>query len=160
MKKFVKEMMGGTAKYIKGYLGEKGLIDIDSDEIIKLYQEGIELGNLECYGQLAIYLYNNDLNKNNKYKESFEIAMEGKNLGINKCKYILLKDKLKEIQNSSIVTVEELMIINKIGKLINSGFYVAINDLIEWYKNRKPQDKRIYYELKEEAIYYNIVKNE
>lgn len=156
----LKEIDLGTAKYIKGYLGEKGLIDIDSDEIIKLYQEGIELGNLECYGQLAIYLYNNDLNKNNKYKESFEIAMEGKNLGINKCKYILLKDKLKEIQNSSIVTVEELMIINKIGKLINSGFYVAINDLIEWYKNRKPQDKRIYYELKEEAIYYNIVKNE
>ena len=52
------------------------------------------------------------------------------------------------------------MVINKIGKLINSGFYVAINGLIEWYKNRNPQDKRIYYELKEEAIYYNIVKNE
>lgn len=156
----IKEIDIGTAKYIKGYLGEEGLIDIDNDEIIKLYREGIELGNLECYGQLAIYLYNNDLNKNNKYKEAFETAMEGRNLGINKCKYIFLKDKLKEIQNSSIVTVEELIIINKISKLINSGFYEAINDLIEWYNSRKPQDKGIYYELKEEAIYYNIVKNE
>lgn len=156
----IKEIDVGTAKYIKGYLGEKGLIDIDNDEIIKLYREGIELGNLECYGQLAIYLYNSGLNKNNKYKEAFEVAMEGKNLGINKCKYIFLKDKLKETQNSSIVTVEELIIIKKLGKLINSGFYEVINDLIEWYNNRKPQDKRIYYELKEEAIYYNIVKDE
>lgn len=156
----IKEIDIGTAKYIKGYLGEEGLIDINNDEIIKLYQEGIELGNLECYGQLAIYLYNNDLNKSNKYKEAFEVAMEGKNLGINKCKYIFLKDKLKDIQNSSIVTVEELIIIKKLSNLINSGFYEAINDLIEWYNNRKPQDKRAYYELKEEAIYYNIVKNE
>ena len=156
----IKEIDVGTAKYIKGYLGEKGLIDIDNDEIIKLYREGIELGNLECYGQLAIYLYNSGLNKNNKYKEAFEVAMEGKNLGINKCKYIFLKDKLKETQNSSIVTVEELIIIKKLGKLINSGFYEVINDLIEWYNNRKPQDKRIYYELKEEAIYYNIIKDE
>lgn len=155
----IKEIDIGTAKYIKGYLGEKGLVDIDNDEIIKLYQEGIELGNLECYGQLAIYLYNNDLNKSNKYKEAFEVAMEGKNLGINKCKYIFLKDKLKEIQNSSIVTVEELIIINKLSKLVNSGFYEAINDLIEWYDNRKPQDEGMYYELKEEAIYYNIIKN-
>lgn len=156
----IKEIDVGTAKYIKGYLGEKGLIDIDNDEIIKLYGEGIELGNLECYGQLAIYLYNSGLNKNNKYKEDFEVAMEGKNLGINKCKYIFLKDKLKETQNSSIVTVEELIIIKKLGKLINSGFYEVINDLIEWYNNRKPQDKGIYYELKEKAIYYNIVKDE
>lgn len=156
----IKEIDVGTAKYIKGYLGEKGLIDINNNEIIKLYQEGIELGNLECYGQLATYLYNNDLNKNDKYKEAFEVAMEGKNLGINKCKYIFLKDKLNEIQNSSIVTVEELIIIKKLSQLINNGFYEAINDLIQWYNNRKPQDKRIYYELKEEAIYYNIVKDE
>lgn len=155
----IKEIDLGTAKYINGYLGEEGLIDINNDEIIKLYQEGIELGNLECYGQLAIYLYNNDLNKINKYKEAFEVAMEGKNLGINKCKYIFLKDKLKDIQNSSIVTVEELIIINKLRQLINSGFYEAINDLIEWYDNRKPQDEGMYYELKEEAIYYNIIKN-
>lgn len=156
----IKEIDLGTAKYINGYLGEEGLIDIDNDEIIRLYMEGIELGNLECYGQLASYLYNNNLNKNNKYKEAFEIAMEGKSLGINKCKYIFLKDKLNEIQNSSIVTIDELIIIKKLSQIINNGFYEAINDLIEWYNNRKPQDKRIYYELKEEAIYYNIVKDE
>ena len=63
----------GTAKYIRGYLGEKGLININKDEIINLYREGIELGNLECYGQLAMYLYNNGLSKNNKYKEAFEL---------------------------------------------------------------------------------------
>lgn len=156
----IKEIDLGTAKYINGYLGEEGLIDIDNDEIIRLYREGIELGNLECYGQLASYLYNNNLNKNDKYKEAFEIAMEGKSLGINKCKYIFLKDKLNEIENSSIVTIEELIIIKKLSQIINNGFYEAINDLIEWYNNRKPQDKRIYYELKEEAIYYNIVKDE
>ncbi len=156
----IKEIDEGTAKYIKGYLGEKGLIDINNDEVIKLYQEGIELGNLECYGELAIHLYNSDLNKNDKYKDTFEIAMEGKNLGINKCKYIFLKDKLKEIQNSNIVTVEELIIIEKLGKLINSGFYEVINDLIQWYNNRNPKDKTSYYELKEEAIYYNVVKDD
>lgn len=156
----IKEIDLGTAKYINGYLGEEGLIDIDNDEIIRLYMEGIELGNLECYGQLASYLYNNNLNKNDKYKEAFEIAMEGKSLGINKCKYIFLRDKLNEIQNSSIVTIDELIIIKKLSQIINNGFYEAINDLIEWYNNRKPQDKRIYYELKEEAIYYNIVKDE
>ena len=86
--------------------------------------------------------------------------MEGKNLGINKCKYIFLKDKLKELQNSNIVTVEELIIIEKLGKLINSGFYEVINDLIQWYNNRNPKDKTSYYELKEEAIYYNIVKDD
>ena len=156
----IKEIDLGTAKYINGYLGEEGLIDIDNDEIIRLYMEGIELGNLECYGQLASYLYNNNLNKNDKYKEAFEIAMEGKSLGINKCKYIFLRDKLNEIQNSSIVTIDELIIIKKLSQIINNGFYEAINDLIGWYNNRKPQDKRIYYELKEEAIYYNIVKDE
>ena len=156
----IKEIDEGTAKYIKGYLGEKGLIDINNDEVIKLYQEGIELGNLECYGELAIHLYNSDLNKNDKYKDAFEIAMEGKNLGINKCKYIFLKDKLKELQNSNIVTVEELIIIEKLGKLINSGFYEVINDLIQWYNNRNPKDKTSYYELKEEAIYYNVVKDD
>ena len=95
-----------------------------------------------------------------KYKEAFEVAMEGKSLGINKCKYIFLKDKLKEVQSSSIVTVEELIIIKKLSKMINSGFYEVINDLIQWYDNRKPQDKRIYYELQEEAIYYNVVKED
>ena len=44
--------------------------------------------------------------------------------------------------------------------MINSGFYEVINDLIQWYDNRKPQDKRIYYELQEEAIYYNVVKED
>ena len=156
----IEEIDIGTAKYIRGYLGEKGLIDMDKDEIINLYREGIERGNLECYGQLAIYLYNSGLSKNNKYKEAFEVAMEGKNLGVNKCKYIFLRDKLKEVQNSSIVTVEELIIIKKLSKLISSGFYEVINDLIQWYDNRRPQDKAVYYELKEAAIYYNIVREE
>ena len=156
----IEEIDIGTAKYIRGYLGEKGLIDMDKDEIINLYREGIERGNLECYGQLAIYLYNSGLSKNNKYKEAFEVAMEGKNLGVNKCKYIFLRDKLKEVQNSSIVTVEELIIIKKLSKLISSGFYEVINDLIQWYDNRRPQDKTVYYELKEAAIYYNIVREE
>ena len=131
---------------------------MDKDEIINLYREGIELGNLECYGQLAIYLYNSGLSKNNKYKEAFEVAMEGKNLGVNKCKYIFLKDKLKEVQNSSIVTVEELIIIKKLSKLINSGVYEVINDLIQWYDNRRPQDKTVYYELKEAQYIITLLK--
>lgn len=156
----IKEIDVGTSKYIKGYLGEQGLIDIDKDEIIKSYRDGIELGNLECYGQLAAYLYNNELNKNNKYKEAFEISMEGQSLGVNKCKYIFLKEKLKEIQSSGIVTVEELIIVKKLGKLINRGVYEVINDLIEWYNTRRPQDKTIYYDLQEKAIYFNVIKSE
>ena len=35
----IKEIDVGTAKYIKGYLGEKELIDIDNDEIIKLSEK-------------------------------------------------------------------------------------------------------------------------
>ena len=36
----------------------------------------------------------------------------------------------------------------------------VINDLIQWYNKRKPQDKAVYYELQDKAIYYNIVKEE
>lgn len=158
--KEIEEIDLGTAKYIKAYLGENELIDINKEKIINLYREGIDLGNLECYGQLATYLYNNGLSKNDEYKELFEIAIEGKSLGVNKCRYIFLKNKLKEVQTSSIVTVEELIIIKKLSTLINSGLYEVINDLIEWYDNRKPQDKSIYYELQNQAIYYNILKKQ
>ncbi len=158
--KEIEEIDLGTAKYIKAYLGENELIDINKEKIINLYREGIDLGNLECYGQLATYLYNNGLSKNDEYKELFEIAIEGKSLGVNKCRYIFLKNKLKEVQTSSIVTVEELIIIKKLSTLINSGVYEVINDLIEWYDNRKPQDKSIYYELQNQAIYYNILKKQ
>lgn len=154
----IKDIDEGMEKYIRGYLAEKKLLDINKDEIIKLYQDGIELGNLQCYGELAHYLYRNGMDKNPKYKEIFEVAMEGKKLGLNKCEYIFLKDKLNEVQKSGIVTVEELVIIKKLSKLINKGIYEVINDLIEWYNKRNPQDKMIYYSLKQESIYYNIEK--
>lgn len=150
----------GTAKYIRGYLGQQGLIEMDKDEVINLYKDGIELGNIECYGELASFLYDNNLNKNTKYQEAFEIAMEGKSLGVNKCMYIYLKDKLNEVQNSRIVTVEEMIIIKKLDKLINKGVYEVINDLIKWYEKRRPIDRIVYYQLKEEALYYNIVNEE
>lgn len=151
----IQEIDKGTANYVKGYLGEQGLIEMDKDEIIKLYKEGIELGNLECYGQLAVYLYNNNLSKNSRYEEEFKISMEGINLGVTKCNYILLKEKLKEIQSSGIVTVEELILVNKLRKLINKGIYEVIDDLIEWYNTRKPEDKAMYYKLIQDSIYYN-----
>ena len=156
----IQEIDKGTANYVKGYLGEQGLIEMNKDEIIKLYKEGIELGNLECYGQLAAYLYNNDLSKNSKYEEEFKVSMEGKNLGVNKCNYIFLKEKLREIQSSGIVTVEELIIVKNFGKLISKGVYEVINDLIEWYSKRRPDDKIVYYQLMEESIYYNLSSNQ
>ena len=128
----------------------------NSDEIINLYQEGIELGNLECYGQLANYLYKNNLYNNPKYEEAFNIAMEGEALGVSKCEYVILKEKLKEYEESKIVTIEELIVLRKLSKLINKGIYEVINDLIKWYSERKPEDKLLYYQLLEDKIYYNL----
>lgn len=152
----IEEIDKGTANYIRGYLAEEGLIESSKDEIIRLYEEGIDLGNLNCYGHLAMYLYKNKLNTTEKYAEVFKIAMEGRNLGVSKCDYVYIKEKLTETQKTNIVTVEELLLVKKLSKLINSGVYEVINDLIEWYDNRKPEDKIGYYELLEEAIYYNL----
>ena len=38
----IEEIDKGTANFIRGYLAENNLIEMNSDEIIKLYQEGIE----------------------------------------------------------------------------------------------------------------------
>ena len=63
---------------------------MSKDEIINLYKDGIELGNLNCYGNLAVFLYENDLYDSDKYKELFNIAMQGEHLGVKKCEYIYL----------------------------------------------------------------------
>ena len=152
----IEEIDKGTANFIRGYLAENNLIEMNSDEIINLYQEGIELGNLECYGQLANYLYKNNLYNNPKYEEVFNIAMEGEALGVSKCEYVILKEKLKEYEESKIVTIEELIVLRKLSKLINKGIYEVINDLIKWYSERKPEDKLLYYQLLEDKIYYNL----
>lgn len=51
-------------------------------------------------------------------------------MGVKKCEYIYLKKKLKEFEISSIVTVEELIIIKKLTKLLNNGVYKVIDELI------------------------------
>ena len=86
----------------------------------------------------------------------FNIAMEGEALGVSKCEYVILKEKLKEYEESKIVTIEELIVLRKLSKLINKGIYEVINDLIKWYSERKPEDKLLYYQLLEDKIYYNL----
>ena len=137
-------------------MAQENFIKMSQDEIIKLYEDGIEHGNLRCYGELAVYLYNNNLYDNEKYADKFALAMQGKDLGSYKCSYIFLKQKLKEVQTSSIVTIEELMIVKKIKLLINKGVYEGIEDLITWYKTRKVEDKIGYHELMQKAYYYKI----
>ena len=153
----IEEIDKGTANFIKANLGENNLINMSKDEIINLYKDGIDLGNLNCYGNLAVFLYENDLYDSDKYKELFNIAMQGEHLGVKKCEYIYLKKKLKEFEISSIVTVEELIIIKKLTKLLNNGVYKVIDELIKWYSKRRPEEKTEYYKLMEDKIYYNLI---
>ena len=152
----IEDIDKGSADYLRGKLAQENFIKMSQDEIIKLYEDGIEYGNLRCYGELAVYLYNNNLYDNEKYADKFALAMQGKDLGSYKCSYIFLKQKLKEVQTSSIVTIEELMIVKKIKLLINKGVYEGIEDLITWYKTRKVEDKIGYHELMQKAYYYKI----
>lgn len=146
----------GTADNLKGMLAEENLIDMSKDEIVKTYMEGIDLGNPDCYGNLACYLYNNNLHKDKQYEECFSLAMEGKELGIKKCKYIYLKDMLKKKEESSIVTEEEMEIVKEMRNIINKGIYEAINDLLEWHIIRERENDKDYYELKKQAIFYQV----
>ena len=83
--------------------------------------------------------------------------MQGEHLGVKKCEYIYLKKKLKEFEISSIVTVEELIIVKKLTKLLNNGVYKVIDELIKWYSKRRPEEKTEYYKLMEDKIYYNLI---
>ena len=140
-------------------LAEKRLItNMSQDEIINTYMEGIDLGNSDCYGNLALYLYNNNLYKDKKYEEYFKSAMAGKDLGIKKCNYVYLKDILKKKEENSIVTEEEMRVVKDLRDMIDKGMYEAINDLLEWYDIRDKTDDKNYYELKKQAIFYNITR--
>lgn len=153
----IEEIDKGTANFIKANLGENNLINMSKEQIINLYKEGIDLGNLNCYGNLAIFLYENNLYDKEKYKEIFDTAMQGEGLGVSKCEYIYLIKKLKEFETSSIVTIEELIVIKKLKKLLNKGIYNVIDQLIKWYSKRKPEEKDEYYKLIEDKIYYNLI---
>lgn len=154
--KEIEEIDKGTANNLKCFLAEKKLINMSSDEIVKTYIEGIELGNSDCYGNLAVYLYDNNLYKDKKYEEDFKTAMEGKELGIKKCTYIYLKDILRKKEENSIVTEEEMRIVRDMREMVNKGIYEAINDLLEWYVIREKEDDKNYYDLKKQAIFYNL----
>ena len=157
--KEIEDIDKGTANNLKGILAEKSLItNMTQDEIINCYMEGIDLGNSDCYGNLAMYLYNNNLYKDEKYKKYFEIAMQGKEIGVKKCRYIYLKDILKKKQENSIVTEEEIKIIKDLRRMVDKGIYEAIDDLIEWYEIRDRVDDRNYYDLKRQALFYSVIK--
>lgn len=153
----IEEIDKGTANNLRTFLARNKFIDLSIEQIVDYYLEGIDLGNLDCYGDLADYLYENNLKDNEEYQKAFNIAMGGIELGVNKCSYIFLKDKLKLLQTSSIVTIEEILIIKQLYKLVDKGLYKVLNDLIEWYETRKPEDKSNYYKVKEQAFYYNII---
>lgn len=154
--KEIEDIDKGTADNLRAVLAEKSLISMSKDEIISSYMEGIDLGNPDCYGNLAVYLYNNNLYKDKKYEEYFKSAMAGKELGIKKCKYIYLKDILRKKEENSIVTEEEMMIVKELRDMVDRDIYEAINDLLEWYNMRDKTDDKNYYELKKQAIFYNI----
>ena len=82
--------------------------------------------------------------------------MAGKELGIKKCNYIYLKDILRKKEENSIVTEEEMMIVKDLRDMVDKGIYEAINDLLEWYNMRDKTDDKNYYELKKQAVFYNI----
>lgn len=153
----IEEIDKGTANNLKAFLARNKLIELSTDEIVNLYLEGIDLGNLECYGDLAEYLYENNLSNSEKYKNAFSIAMEGIELGVDKCSYVFLKDKLKSVQKSGIVTIEEILIVKQLYKLLDKGLYNVLNDLIKWYETRKTEDKANYYKVMEQALYYNVI---
>lgn len=154
--KEIEDIDKGTADNLRAVLAEKSLISMSKDEIISSYMEGIDLGNPDCYGNLAVYLYNNNLYKDKKYEEYFKSAMAGKEIGIKKCKYIYLKDILRKKEENSIVTEEEMMIVKELRDMVDRDIYEAINDLLEWYNMRDKTDDKNYYELKKQAIFYNI----
>lgn len=155
--KEVEDIDKGTANNLKCTLAEKSLLTMSQDEIIDTYMEGIELGNPDCYGNLALYLYNNNLYKEKKYEGYFKSAMEGKDLGIKKCNYVYLKDILRKKEKNSIVTEEEVRIVKDLRDMVDKGLYDAINDLLEWYNLRDRKDSEDYYDLKEQAIFYKVV---
>ncbi len=157
--KEIEDIDKGTANNLRCILAEKRLItNMSQDEIINTYMEGIDLGNSDCYGNLALYLYNNNLYKDKKYEEYFKSAMAGKDLGIKKCNYVYLKDILKKKEENSIVTEEEMRVVKDLRDMIDKGMYEAINDLLEWYDIRDKTDDKNYYELKKQAIFYNITR--
>ncbi|MBM6838560.1 hypothetical protein H9X77_10065, partial [Clostridium saudiense] len=154
--KEIEDIDKGTADNLRAVLAERSLIVMSQDEIISTYMEGIDLGNPDCYGNLAVYLYNNNLYKDKKYEEYFESAMTGKELGIKKCNYIYLKDILRKKEENSIITEEEMMIVKDLRDMVDKGIYEAVNDLLEWYNVRGRIDDKNYYELEKQALFYNI----
>lgn len=155
----IKEIDNGTSKELICRLAKEGLINMTKDEIIKNYTEGIELGNLECYGELSEYLYKENLYNTKEYKEIFDIAMEGNKLGIIKCAYICYMEQLKGKVDEPIVTVEEILIIKNLKKLVYKGLYNILNDLKHWYQIRNSKDKSGYYNILDLIDYFNVKGN-
>ena len=61
------------------------------------------------------------------------------------------------IDKNGHLTVEELIIVKKLTKLLNNGVYKVIDELIKWYSKRRPEEKTEYYKLMEDKIYYNLI---
>ena len=152
----VEEIDKGTANNLKGFLGSENLLDLSKDQIIDYYKEGIDLGNAECYGNLASFLYNNELYNDERYTDDFKLAMEGIDISDNQCIYYYLLSILKKIQASTIITLEEIAVINKIKELVDQGFYTGIKTLEKWYETRNVNDLESLYKYKQQAIFYNL----
>ena len=155
----VEEIDEGTAYNLKGLLGSERIINYNQQEIVQLFLNGIECGNSECYGNLAYYLYNNNLYKEPAYQEAFETSLIGRKIGVTKCKYIYLKKKLDEVINNNVISLEEIALINKLKELINSGFVLALPTVINWYEKRNMKDNIAYLKLKEQQYFYNLKEN-
>ena len=51
-----------------------------------------------------------------------------------------------------------MRVVKDLRDMIDKGMYEAINDLLEWYDIRDKTDDKNYYELKKQAIFYNITR--
>ncbi|MDO5518613.1 MAG: tetratricopeptide repeat protein, partial [Clostridium sp.] len=152
----VEDIDKGTGYNLRAILAVEKFIDLSENEIVEMFLKGIDCGNSECYGNLALYLYNSSLQKKEEFKEKFQLALEGRKLGINKCKYVYLINKLEYLEQLDIITLEEIALINKLKEMLNNGFYMAINDLIVWYEKREMTNLSEYYQLKMQKKFYNL----
>lgn len=156
----IEDIDKGTANNLKCFLAENSLLEMTKDEIINTYMEGIELGNSDCYGNLAMYLYNNNLYKDKKYQEKFESAMQGKELGIRKCRYVYLKDMLRKKEKDEVISEEEFLIVKDLKVMVEKGIYDAIYELLRWYHVRGMENNKDYFDMEKQINFYNLKKEE
>ena len=69
------------------------------------------------------------------------------------------KNKLDEVINDNVISLEEIALINKLKELINNGFVLALPVVINWYEKRNMKDNIAYLKYKQQQYFYNLKEN-